>query len=466
MAVKGVDAWVNKLNAVDLPVLGSVVKTLNQLTTSDDTRVNQLSDVVLKDSNLTSQLLRAANSIHFNPGGGNINTITRAIIQVGFEGVKNICISLLLVDQLLGDNPRARLLQVMARAFHAALQAKALVPTGNADEREEVFIAALLYHVGEMAVWSKGGAQADQLDGLISAGVEESEACSQVLSLHFNQLTRELVKHWHLSPLLSQILSNTSKPSPLGRAVLLGDALSKATYYGWETNDTEAVLKDIANFRNVSPEVAFKDAQKMAEQAAEVVSVFGAESISRLIPISGREPAQVAVIEPDPNFQLKVLRDLSSAVQQGTDVNTLFQIVMEGLYKGVGLDRVGVVLLVRDQLMMRYALGPQSALWRERLMVKSTQKNFFSVALDYEKPEYFDRERLAGVSHLFTGELQPLLNSVPCVIAPIEIARRKSALFYADKIGQPITEDQLAAFGHFTMQAQQSLTALALKNKR
>lgn len=152
MAVKGLEAWLNKLNAADLPVLGAVVKSLNLLTEDQDARVHQLAETILKDSNLTSQLLRAANSIHFNPGGGAINTVTRAIIQVGFEGVRNICISLLLVDQLLGHQPRDRLLLAMARAFHAAVQARALMPRTEAESGEQVFIAALLYHVGELAI--------------------------------------------------------------------------------------------------------------------------------------------------------------------------------------------------------------------------------------------------------------------------------------------------------------------------
>ena len=168
MAVMGLQAWVQKLNAAELPVLGRVIEHLNELSTNADTRVNQMSDVVLKDSNLTSQLLRVANSIHYNPGGSAINTVTRAIIQVGFEGVKGICISLLLVDQLLGKQPRERLLQSMAAAFHAALQAKFLAPVADQDAAEQVFVAALLFHVGELAIWSKGEAQADQLDELLS----------------------------------------------------------------------------------------------------------------------------------------------------------------------------------------------------------------------------------------------------------------------------------------------------------
>jgi HD-like signal output (HDOD) protein len=466
MAVKGVDAWVNKLNAVDLPVLGSVVKNLNQLTTSDDTRVNQLSEVVLKDSNLTSQLLRVANSIHFNPGGGNINTVTRAIIQVGFEGVKNICISLLLVDQLLGKNPRARLLQAMSKAFHAAMQAKSLVPSKDPDVCEQVFIAALLFHVGELAIWSKGEAQADQLDQQIAEGVSEYDACADILALQFKSLTRELVKHWHLSNVLEQALTKPGSASPQVTSVVLGDALSGAAFYGWDSPDTTAVLKSIAKFRNVSFKQAKEDALKIAEQAAEVASVFGAESVSALIPRAGKAQPKAPEMVPDVAVQLRVLRDLSSAVQQGSDVNAVFQMVLEGLYKGVGLARVGVMLLVRDKLMMRYALGPQAAKWREQLQLESAEMSFFSEALCYKSPQHFDDVRLAKCQHLFTPFLRNLLGCHPCLIAPIEIGGRATALFYADKDGAAITEDQLSAFNHFAQQAQQSLAALALKVRR
>lgn len=465
MAVTGLKAWVNKLNAVDLPVLGAVVKNLNELTTDADTRVNDMSDVVLKDSNLTSQLLKVANSIHFNPGGGSINTVTRAIIQVGFEGVKSICISLLLVDQLLGMYPRQRLLQAMACAFHGAMQAKALFPGADKDASEQVFIAALLSHVGELAVWSKGEEQADQLDKLLSLGVSEQEACEQVLELQFKSLTRELVHQWRLSGLLEQSLANPSTSSPDIRAVRLGDALAQAARFGWDSHEAKDVLKQVAQHRRIDFEQAKVEAIKVADQASEMVGVFGVVGLSDFIPSSRGKLRILTGPAPDPKVELRILRELSSAVQSGTDVNSVFQMIVTGLHEGVGLARVVVLLNIRDRLVARYAMGPQAISWRETFQVSNQGVDFFTEALRYRSPQWYNDERLVKSQHLFTPAVEALIGCHPCFIAPIEVSGRITGLLYADANGMGLIDDQFSSFSHFLQQTQLSLTAIARKVK-
>ena len=460
MTVKGLDAWLNRLNSSDLPVLGSVVASLNQLTESDQTHVNQLSDVILKDSNLTSQLLRVANSAHFNPGGSNINTVTRAIVQVGFEGVKNICISLMLVDQLLSAHPRERLLRAMALAFHAALQARALVPPLDEDTCEKVFIAALLHNVGEMAVWSKGEAQADALDALMLQGVAEREACEQVLSFQFSTLSKALVQQWHLSDILAACLQGNAR-SPLVSAVQLGEALSRAVEYGWESKATESVLEKIARFRRVSIERAREDAMATAEQASKVVALFGVPALTRLLPGQAEAP-QIAVGKPDDQAQMRALKQLSSAVRQGADISKVFQLVTDGLHQGATFARVAVLLRMQDKLAARFCAGRSEAMWRQKFQLNAGDVHFFSEALVYQAPQLFDVERISKCQHLFTEPVQNLVGAVPCMVAPVLLNGRTAGLFYADNDGADIPDGQRESFELFVHQAQLSLQAASL----
>lgn len=465
MSVMGLQAWVQKLNAAELPVLGRVIEHLNELSTNADTRVNQMSDVVLKDSNLTSQLLRVANSIHYNPGGSAINTVTRAIIQVGFEGVKGICISLLLVDQLLGKQPRERLLQSMAAAFHAALQAKFLAPVADQDAAEQVFVAALLFHVGELAIWSKGEAQADQLDELLSAGTREQEACETILGLQFRSLTRELVHRWHLSSLLEQALNANSARSPAINAIRMGEAISQVSRFGWQSKEAQQVLSQVAAVRKVGLAQATVDAIRVADSAGELASLFGAESLVDFIPGSQKQALARLPTKPDEKIQLSVLRELSAVAMSGADLDHIYQLLVKGLHYGAGLARVAILMVVKDKFVAKYTAGPDAVIWREKLQLSDAAVHLFSEAFHFKTPQWFSTQRVSKSQHLFPEQLSLLLGAQPCFISPLDINGRVVALVYVDGNGNSLDDEQFSSYCHFLQQGKFCLTAQAMRVK-
>ena len=56
MVSKGLNAWVTKLQQQNMPVLGSVITELNAVTGNNESNVNQLAEVILRDPNLTAYL--------------------------------------------------------------------------------------------------------------------------------------------------------------------------------------------------------------------------------------------------------------------------------------------------------------------------------------------------------------------------------------------------------------------------
>src|SRR5690606_22438421 len=117
----------------------------------------------------------------------------------GFDNVRLIGMSVSLIDSLLTRVPREQLQMLLARSFHAAVQARNIAGYVLSKNQEEVFIAALLHTVGELAFWACGGEQADELAvALEQPGVDVDEAAREVLGLTFRQLTQGLVKSWNL----------------------------------------------------------------------------------------------------------------------------------------------------------------------------------------------------------------------------------------------------------------------------
>jgi HD-like signal output (HDOD) protein len=49
-----------------------------------------------------------------------------------------------------------RLMMLMANAFYAGMLARIMVPNYDKSTQEEVYLAAMLYHIGETSFWSIG----------------------------------------------------------------------------------------------------------------------------------------------------------------------------------------------------------------------------------------------------------------------------------------------------------------------
>lgn len=164
----GLQSWIDRLNEAELPALASVVQDLHRMAQQDKSSVQQLADVLLRDASLTSKVLKVANSVYYNPTQEAIRTISRAIVLIGFENVRLIGLSVSLIDSLLAQGPREQLPELLARSFHAAVQARNIAGYLLARSQEEVFIATLLHNPGELAFWGCGGAQADELATLLA----------------------------------------------------------------------------------------------------------------------------------------------------------------------------------------------------------------------------------------------------------------------------------------------------------
>ena len=220
----GIDAWVTRLSRAELPVLSEVMREINRLTSGSDTSVNQLSVVILRDAALTAKVLRLANSAYFNPHGDqDVTTISRAVVKLGFQGIKAISLSVMLIDSLLKKGAKQRMLEWLARGFHAAVQAERLVASRNKSIKEDVFVAALLLHVGDMAFWSCRGTQIGELEQLLSDQHGNESYERRILGTSMREITQQLVKLWQLGDTLEEALQDGDCDSIGAQAVRLGE---------------------------------------------------------------------------------------------------------------------------------------------------------------------------------------------------------------------------------------------------
>ncbi|OUS07037.1 hypothetical protein A9Q81_01640 [Gammaproteobacteria bacterium 42_54_T18] len=283
---ESIDKLIDSLSKKSMPAMANSINQMGQLTSSDNSRVSQLTEQVLKDPTLTTRVLQVANSVIYR-GSGQVNTITRAIVLMGFTSIRDISLSMKVLDEMLKKSPTQHLKNVMAKSFHAAMQAKGLVSSAKYGVKEEIFISSLLHHLGEMSVLSRDDDLSRRLDHLISKqGVSPDMAAQQVLGFSFQELTLGLANSWSLGDMMKQAVSPTSKLSRPVEAVLLGEELSQVAGLGWDSEAVGSVVKRIADFGGIDVATALDQAKQVADYAREVASHYGADAVKHLIPPS------------------------------------------------------------------------------------------------------------------------------------------------------------------------------------
>ncbi|MEE8059854.1 MAG: HDOD domain-containing protein [Pseudomonadales bacterium] len=468
--------WVKELSNVQLPVLSGVMQELNAVTKSDDSCATQLSEIILKDSALTTKVLRIANSAYNNPSANNsITTISRAVVQLGFQGIKAISLSVMMVDSLLKKNAKKRMLEWMARGFHTAVQAENLLKQiGGNEKEEEVFITSLLLHVGEMAFWSCKSDAAEKLDKKLTAKSDgEPVLETELLGSSMKEITRALAEEWQLGSHLQEALSPSLHPSQATEAVLLGEEISLATEKGWDSQEFRDVLVKASLFSGLGLEDVRKMIEDGAEKAASVAVSYGANKICHLIPSTLEKALQPEpqILRADPQLQLDILREMGAMVEQGVDINTLFQMVVEGLHRGIGLDRVALNLIDPKVTTMqaKYVLGEDTDEWRSDMNfpVKSDQDNLFAHALHSRQSIWLQRNKGHNMQHLLNKKIVRLLDTENCLVSSIYAGSRPIGIIVADrgKKGPDIDQEQQESFDHFTQQTSMSLAMLAANRK-
>jgi len=284
---QGLAAWVAHIREQDMPAFGQTVEAVRGIVSDDNASASRLATVILRDQATTTKVLKLANSAYFNASRQGVSTISRAIVVLGFDVVADMTLGLALVDSLVRGGLRSRVTEEMARCFLAASVARGLAKMRGDGRAEEVFIAALLARVGEMAFWCFGGDQAESLDAELEDASDDAgvvAAQNAVLGFPLRQLTTQLAREWRLSSLLNEAIDPAVKSGVLVESIRLGHAVAKAVDVGWDSPKMRGVLSNAAAFTGLPPDELNKEFARLANEASRLAAGYGARRPSRRRP--------------------------------------------------------------------------------------------------------------------------------------------------------------------------------------
>ncbi|WP_298208559.1 serine/threonine protein kinase [Acidovorax sp.] len=203
----------------DFPALSDSVARIQRVANSEDDSISDLTHEILKDVALTNKLLRLVNSVHFaHASRGTISTVSRAVSLVGFNAVRNMALSLVLLDHMQDKAHASQMREEFLRAMMAGSVAAELCESSQAAE--EAFIGAMFQNLGRMLCEFYFPEEAGQVRSLVASGrIEggEESAALQVLGLGFEELGVGVARVWGLPESLQRCMR---KPmgSPMQRA--------------------------------------------------------------------------------------------------------------------------------------------------------------------------------------------------------------------------------------------------------
>jgi len=486
----------------DFPALSESVSAINKIANSETESITKLSSTILKDFALTNKILRLVNSAYFRPaGGGSISTVSRAVIVLGFEAVRNIAITVLLFEHLQNKGNANQLKEDFLRANLAGIIAKDITATAQMRDLEQTFICSLFHSLGRLLSQFYFPEESDEIRRVIAQkNCSEDMAAMQVLGISFEEMGIAIARQWGFPPLIV----GTMRKLPTGRikkAVTQEERLRVVSGFSNELCDMIAQVTPEARDREMKKamlrfadaiSLEAKDVQQTVQRAVEEVADFARIiHLNMLQTTFGKQmrqfahgaAGQTAAVDakngedslngtllqdngPHDSFAIDAseseqvvnaqailtagIQDISNTLVDGFKLNDILRIILETMYRAMGFKRV--VLCIRDAkagcMQGRFGFGPNA----------NEVAKAFRFPLSFT-PDIFHAATSKGVDILISDINDPKIaarvpdwyrKAVPAhsfVLFPLNIKGNPVALIYADRDepgGISIPENELS----------------------
>ncbi|MEI6802602.1 MAG: HDOD domain-containing protein [Burkholderiales bacterium] len=467
----------------DFPALSESIVRIQSMATSETESVNSVTNEILKDVALTNKLLRLVNSAHY-ARGGSISTVSRAVTLVGFNGIRNMALSLVLLEHMQ-DKAQAELLkEEFLRSLMAASIGAELCPVVR--ESEEAFIGTMFQNLGRLLVQYYFPEEAGQIRSLVRARrdpLEESAAAVRVLGLSFEELGLGIAKAWGLPAGIQRCMRKpvgappAREPSDFGERLrwiaLAANEIADVLLHT-EPKEADAQISQIQ--RKYAQAVGggasslqaatARARHKLTELAAAMeIRVVKGSDAARLLG-SSEDTVDVPQSEGDTgigNFELhaqadatgstqtatplrdeRVAQTLSAGIQDITNamvedfkLSDVLRMILETMYRAMGFDRI--IFCMREPktetITGRFGLGSgvEQHVKAFRIALKAANPDLFAVVCNKGADTMISDASDVKITQRLPAWFRAGINAPTFLLLPLQIKGTPFGLIYADK---------------------------------
>lgn len=372
------------------PALSQTIRTINRITATDAQNVQALTAVLLKDFALTNRVLRMVNSPRFGQFGGNVSTISRAVMILGFDAVRSLAVTMALFEHLQNKGQAARLRDELIATLFAGLAARRIACLVKSVEPEESFVCGVFHQLGRiLAAYYFFDESVEVARRMQQGGQTEAIASAAVLGASYEEIGIAMARHWNLPanviasmrhPTAERVTRAATAAQRLQLIAVAATELARACTLESAAERERGVAQLAGRFGDALgldarrlTAVAVESAQELLADAAKLLGDSGSSALCAALrrsfaaPVADDEQASAAdagtlehaiaqtqrigaapaVTSDDSVAVLSAgIHDITDALVGAFNLNDVLRIIAETMYRGMRFSRV--LLFMRD----------------------------------------------------------------------------------------------------------------------
>ena len=467
----------------DFPAMSDAVVRIQTLAASETESVSSITNEILKDVALTNKLLRLVNSAHYGRSGG-ISTVSRAVTLVGFNGIRNMALSLVLLEHMQDKAHATQLKEEFLRSLLAGSIGGELCPVLR--ESEEAFIGAMFQNLGRLLVLFYFPEEAVRVRGLMQnprQPMSEVSAAISVLGLSYEALGLGIARAWGLPEDIQRCMRKPAGEPPQWAPA---DGAERVRWVALASNDIadvllhsdlqerETRLATVTRKYMAAMGVSARDVQAATNKARQKLVDLAAAMEIRVAPGSAAaellKPVEPPMDMPPPGApageshfaslalqatpheetEARVvharqvaetlaagIQDITNAMVEDFRLSDVLRMILETMYRAMAFDRI--IFCMRDaktdMMQGRFGLGRdvERCVRVFKTHLKATTPDLFGVVSNKGADTMISDASEPRIMSRLPEWYQQHINAPTFLLLPVQIKGAPFGLIYADK---------------------------------
>ena len=496
----------------DFPALSESLFKINKIVEEDNNGFDQLAGAIVDDFALTNKILKIVNSAYYRRSGGEVKTISRAVMMLGFDAIRSIAISLILIEHLHNKTQAKQLKDQVIACLYSGIFAKNLAEKMSIANKEEVFLSGIFHNLGKLLCIFYFNEESLEIEQLVNdKNLSEANAATQVLGVTYSFLGIAIAKQWDLPHYIVSTISPFNTKASRKRKHLHNDekihavsSLSNELTALIEKNqDSDWRVKSVQLWRKYTPQLELNDADliELADQAKEDLvelnsilninmskssiitnlnddeedkddhrEICATDTEQKLLLDSADESEEVVNKETenvDPQSILKAgIDDIKALLEEVYSTSDVFRLCMETMQRAFKFDHA-IVCIANNQsnkMEAKFGYGISNAFLKQFHFPLKHQLDVFHLSLDKDIDICISDASNINIIKKIPAWYRQLIDAKSFIILPIVIKNKPIGLFYGDRF--QANELQIEPHELKLLQKLKQLATTALTKKK
>lgn len=463
----------------DFPALSESLFKINKIVDEDEKGFDVLAGAIVEDFALTNKILKIVNSAYYRRSGGEVKTISRAVMMLGFDAIRSIAVSLILIDHLHDKSQAKQLKDRVVSSLYSGVFAKNLADKSNLINKEEVFLSGIFHNLGKLLAIFYFNEESLEIEKLAEEEqISEEDAATQVLGVSYHRLGTAIAKEWELphyivntiNPYNTKVNSKRLQLNDEEKMHAISSLSNELTHLIEKKDDSDNWRKkSVKLWRKYTPQLNLKDQdlvlladqakedlidlnsilninmsktsiiQGLANEAVEEMTVPDEQSLEQTMVLTAKQATQNGSGHDkvcDPEAILKAgIDDISTMLTADYSVTQVFRLCLEVMQRAFQFDHAVVCMVNQKKKLMegKFAHGINNAFLVQFQFPIKYKPDVFHLALEKGVDIFIADTRDEKILKKIPAWYQQIIEAESFIILPVMLKKKAIGLFYGDR---------------------------------